>query len=274
VLFRRMWQPFAVAVLNTEVEVGSAVLLWQMLVESFGAGGAALRPLVPRQGLSESFVDPALSLLSVQAGEVRFGMRLRAIEFQDDAVSALAFDDGAVAVGPQDSVILAVPAPVAVRLVPGISVPAEFRAIVNAHYRVDASEDLPLVLGVIGGTAEWLFRKPGIVSVTVSAADRLIDAAAEALAAELWRDVVRAYGWGDTALPTWRVVKEKRATIAATPAQLRLRPEARTRWGNLILAGDWTATGMPSTIEGAIRSGHTAARLVHELAQPSASGKG
>jgi squalene-associated FAD-dependent desaturase len=273
-LFCCMWQPFAVAVLNTEVEAGSAALLWQMLVESFGAGGAALRPLVPCQGLSESFVDPALSLLSVQAGEVRFGVRLRGLDLQGEAVSALLFDDGQIAVGPQDSVILAVPAPVAGRIVPGVTVPTEFRAIVNAHYRVDASEDLPLVLGLIGGTAEWIFRKPGIVSVTVSAADRLLDRPAEALAAELWRDVARAYRWRDAAPPTWRIVKEKRATFAATPAQLRLRPEARTRWRNLVLAGDWTRTGMPSTIEGAVRSGHTAARLVHDLPQPGASGKG
>jgi squalene-associated FAD-dependent desaturase len=263
-LFRRMWQPFAVAVLNTEVEAGSAALLWQMLVESFGAGGAALCPLVPRQGLSESFVDPALSLLSVQAGDVRFGMRLRHLERQGDVVTALAFDEGPVAVGPQDSVILAVPSWVAGRLLPEITVPDEFRAIVNAHYRIDAGEEVPLLLGLVGATAEWIFRKPGIVSVTVSAADRLIDEPSEALAATLWRDVTRAYRWNDAAPPTWRIVKEKRATIAATPEQLHRRPDSRTVWRNLLLAGDWTATGMPSTIEGAIRSGHRAARLIHE----------
>jgi uncharacterized protein with NAD-binding domain and iron-sulfur cluster len=63
-------------------------------------------------------------------------------------------------------------------------------------------------------------------------------------------------------LPAWQIIKEKRATFAATPAQDALRPAAETRWRNLRLAGDWTQTGLPATIEGAIRSGVTAARVV------------
>ena len=63
-------------------------------------------------------------------------------------------------------------------------------------------------------------------------------------------------------IPPWRVVKEKRATFAATPAQDRLRPPARTPIGNLALAGDWIATGLPATIEGAIRSGRAAAEVI------------
>jgi uncharacterized protein with NAD-binding domain and iron-sulfur cluster len=62
-------------------------------------------------------------------------------------------------------------------------------------------------------------------------------------------------------LPAWQIVKEKRATFAATPQQDARRPGARTASRNLFLAGDWTATGLPATLEGAIRSGDTAARL-------------
>ena len=62
------------------------------------------------------------------------------------------------------------------------------------------------------------------------------------------------------AMPPVRIVKEKRATFAQVPAALPLRPPAGTRLGNLFLAGDWTATGLPATIEGAVRSGVTAAR--------------
>jgi predicted NAD/FAD-dependent oxidoreductase len=70
---------------------------------------------------------------------------------------------------------------------------------------------------------------------------------------------MRAYDLRDQTLPPWQIVKERRATFAATPAQLRQRPPAATRWGNLVLSGDWTATGLPATIEGAIRSGFAAA---------------
>ena len=261
VLFRRLWQPFAVAALNTEIETASAALLWRVMRESFGAGGAALRPLVPHDGLTESFIDPALAFLARHGASIRFGSRLRAVTLDGERVAGLVFDDGPVALGAEDRIILAVPAPVASRLVPDIAAPSAFRAIVNAHYRFAAPPGKPLFIGLIGGTAEWVFRKSGILSVTVSAADRLVDVSAEALAALLWRDVARAYDLGNAALPPWRIVKEKRATFAATPAELRRRPAAQTRWRNLFLAGDWTATGLPATIEGAIRSGETAGRL-------------
>jgi len=62
-------------------------------------------------------------------------------------------------------------------------------------------------------------------------------------------------------MPPWQVVRERRATFATLCEQERLRPKARTSWRNLFLAGDWTDTGLPPTIEGAVRSGMRAARL-------------
>ncbi len=113
---------------------------------------------------------------------------------------------------------------------------------------------------MLGGPAEWVFSFPDCVSVTVSGADRLVDMGGEALAELLWRDVAAVHGL-PTALPPWQIVNEKRATFAATPAQVAKRAKPVTRWVNLLLADDWTDTGLPATIEGAIRSGHRAAEL-------------
>ena len=115
------------------------------------------------------------------------------------------------------------------------------------------------ILGVIGGTVEWLFAFENRLSVTISGADRLIDSAiARIWPATLWREVAALTGLG-ASLPAWQIVKERRATFAALPAEEARRPGAETRWPNLRLAGDWTATGLPATIEGAIRSGNRAA---------------
>ncbi len=98
------------------------------------------------------------------------------------------------------------------------------------------------------------------VSVTVSGADQLVDLDRESLARRLWRDVAAVHGMSEE-LPPWQIVKEKRATFAANPEQDARRPNAATSFDNLVLAGDWTQTGLPATIEGAIRSGHKAAQL-------------
>jgi len=87
----------------------------------------------------------------------------------------------------------------------------------------------------------------------------------EELAQAIWNDVCKAGGVsGDVPppLPPWQIVRERRATFAATPAQNALRPGPVTALKNLFLAGDWTATGLPATIEGSVRSGDRAADLV------------
>jgi uncharacterized protein with NAD-binding domain and iron-sulfur cluster len=81
------------------------------------------------------------------------------------------------------------------------------------------------------------------------------------LAKTIWEEVAIVTGL-PAALPPWQIVRERRATFAATPAQDAKRPGARTRWNNLVLAGDWTDTGLPATIEGSIRSGHRAAEII------------
>jgi len=241
------------------LDQASAALLASVLRESFGAGGDACLPLVPKAGLSESLVDPALAFLKARGAEIRFNARLRAIDFKGARVAALDFDSGEIAVAQGESLVLAVTAPVASRLLPEISAPDAYHAIVNAHFRIRAPSTSPFFVGLIGGTAEWVFRKREVLSVTVSAADRLLDTPVSTLAEILWRDVAAAYELGSGPVPPVQIVKERRATFAATPAQLALRPGSVTRWDNLVLAGDWTDTGLPATIEGAIRSGFSAA---------------
>jgi hypothetical protein len=159
-------------------------------------------------------------------------------------------------------VILAVPAPIAARLVPALTVPDLYSPIVNAHFRCDPPDGSPFFVGVIGGSAEWIFRKRGVLSVTVSAADPIVDRTPAELRDIFWRDVALAYRLPASPVPPARIVKERRATFLASPAQLQRRPGQITGWSNLLLAGDYVDTGLPATIEGAIRSGFAAARLV------------
>jgi squalene-associated FAD-dependent desaturase len=259
-LHHRLIGPFLLAALNTDPAEGSAELAAAVVRETLAAGGRACRPMIARAGLSKAFVAPAIAFVEQRGGAVSFGRRLRGLSFEGDTVAALDFGETRVVPAAGDSVVLAVPPLAAAALVPGLRTPTEHRAIVNAHYKVDPPAGLPPMTGVVNGLAEWIFAFPGRLSVTISGADRLLDTPREELAERVWSDVARVAGLA-IPMPGWQIVRETRATFAATPAQNALRPGARTPWRNLFLAGDWTDTGLPATIEGAIRSGAAAARL-------------
>ena len=259
-LYERLWGPVLLSALNTEPREASAALAGAVLRETLALGGAACRPLVAKHGLGAAFIEPALRYLETKGTNVRFGARLRALEFSDDRVERLAFVDETIALGPDDRLVLAVPPWSAEELVPGLVAPNDFRGIVNAHFKIAPPTGQPLLLGMIGSLGEWLFAFDDRLSVTISGADRLMDEPRESLAERIWAEVAEATGLG-AAPPPWQIVKEKRATFAATPRQEARRPGAVTGWRNLYLAGDWTATGLPATIEGAIRSGDKAAEL-------------
>ena len=260
-LYERLWQPVLLAALNTEPREASARLAAQILRETLGAGGQACRPVVATGGLSAAFIDPALDYLSERGGTVRFGRSLREIRFADGAATALAFSGETVELAPEDGVVLAVPPNIARTLVPELTTPQKFHAIVNGHFRIAPPPGQPLILGIVNGLTEWLFAYPDRLSVTISGADRLLEEPRETLTEAIWREVAALTGLAPD-LPRWQIVRERRATFSATPEEDAKRPQARTRYRNLALAGDWTSTGLPATIEGSIRSGRTAARLL------------
>jgi squalene-associated FAD-dependent desaturase len=261
-LWRLFVEPVLLAALNTPVREASATLAGAIIRETLGRGGRACHPRVAQPTLAAAFVDPAVAFVEREAGALHLGRRLRAIGFGEGRVTSLAFADGEEAVAPGEAVILAVPPWVAAELVPGLVVPEAHHAIANAHFRIAPPPGTEPILGVVGATAHWIFAFPDRISVTISAADALRDEDRSALARRIWGDVAEALGL-PRRLPPWQIVREQRATFAATPAQERRRPPAATGWRNLFLAGDWTRTGLPATIEGAIRSGETAAKLAH-----------
>lgn len=260
VLWERLLHPFFVGALNTEPADASAALAAALVRETFAKGGNAYRCRIAHPTLAAAFVDPALAFLASHGAATRLGQRVRTIDFRNGAVAGLAVAETGIPVAAADTVVLAVPPWAAQELVPGLEAPDDFRAIVNAHFKRPGPKDAPLMLGVVGGTAQWIFCFADRISVTVSNADVLVNEDRELLARRIWDDVTRALALAEP-LPAWQIVKEKRATFAATPQQAARRPAARTQWPNLLLAGDWTDTHLPATIEGAVRSGHAAAEL-------------
>ncbi len=285
----RFWDPLVWAVMNTVPEQASAQVLARVLRETFAKGERACRPLVAREGLGPAFVDPAVAWLERQGAAIRFRALVGELEHQDGRVSGLVLKGQRVAVAETERVILAVPPAAAARLLPGLVVPEGEDSILNAHFRLPHPPPVPFegpLLGVVRATTHWIFVRDDVISLTVSAANSLgVDAAQgeAALLSHLWQEVRQALALPpDTPQPPARLLVERRATFHQSPDQVARRPsqalgaalsQPQTRAlgsappgpslpsspSNLALAGDWTDTGLPATIEGSLRSGYRAA---------------
>ncbi len=265
-VWRGFVEPLTLAVLNAPPERASARLLWRVLRETFLRGGRRCRPMFAPRGLGAAFVAPALAALARRGAAPRFAAPLRAVEAEDGRAAVLRFAGADVALGPRDRVVLALPPARLRAAAPPLDPPGEGGAILNAHFVLaeGAAASVPPLVGVLGAETQWVFRRGDVLSVTISAAETggLLAAPEDAVAATLWAETRRAAGLPDGTAPVAsRVIREKRATFDQSPAGAAKRLKPRTELANLFLAGDHVDTGLPATIEGAIRSGETAATL-------------
>ncbi|MEM9140601.1 MAG: hydroxysqualene dehydroxylase HpnE [Pseudomonadota bacterium] len=265
-LWSRFWEPMTLAVLNTTPEQGEARLLWRAMAETFAKGGEQCRPMLAKNGLGRALVDPAVALLERRGIPIAFGHALKGVTNEAERVTMLHFANGrAEPVGPDERVVLALPPTRLKAALPWVDVPRDDASILNAHFVVNDPAELqgrPPIIGLVNATTHWAFIKGDVVSLTVSAADKLgvMDKAPDDLMPDLWAETAQALSL-KKGYKAARINKERRATIDQSPQEAAKRPNARTPLANLVLAGDATQTGLPATIEGAIRSGETAARL-------------
>lgn len=260
----RFWEPMSLAVMNLPPALASARLMRATVLEAW-RDGRLCRPMFAPRGLGAALVDPALAALRRAGADVRFGAQVRGLRVEGGRVAGLAVAGAEIPLGPRDAVVLAVPPARLNALWPDARAPEDASSILNAHFRLAAPVAGPPLLGVTGARTQWIFVKGEVVSLTISAAGFVegTDAEEEALLAALWAETRAALGLPESLRPlAARLVHERRATFLQTPANVRRRARPLTALPNLVLAGDHIDTGLPATIEGAARSGETAARLL------------
>ncbi|MEM9811023.1 MAG: hydroxysqualene dehydroxylase HpnE [Pseudomonadota bacterium] len=263
----RFWEPMSLAVMNLPPERASAKLMRATALEAWRDGRLA-RPMFAPQGLGAALIDPALQTLEAQGAPCRYGQLLRTIEREDDRITKLVFARGEpVEVAPGDDVILALPPHRLADILPDIEVPEEASSILNAHFVVGAEnipKTAPRLMATVNAMTQWIFVKGDIVSLTISAAEYVDGAEGQddVILKRLWSETKKALQLApDLTHQAVRLVREKRATFLQTPENTQRRPQQRTRIRNLFLAGDFVDTGLPATIESAVRSGERAARF-------------
>jgi squalene-associated FAD-dependent desaturase len=276
---RGFWEPLVVATCNAAPAEASAALLATVIDQGFFAEREDALPLLPERTLHDALVGPALAAIAERRGEVRTGEGAVRLDGPPGGrITAVRTTKGNEL--PVDAVVLAVPSWDVAGLLPENSARdgiAEQAAWLGASpiVCVEVWFDRPWFehpfAGLIGATVQWVFahppgRVPGAgqrLSLVVSRAGTWIERPNEELIAGALDELRRFFPNARAAREVATlVIRERRATFLGRPGQASRRPTTRTPVPNLVLAGDWTATGLPATIEGAVRSGEAAARAL------------
>ena len=281
-LVRALWEPLCIAALNEPVATASARLFATVIRRSFLGGAADSTILLSRVGLSELFAPEVRNLIGMCGGAVRLQAPVAGLNFDGSALREIKLADGSVL--QPEAVVSALPWHVLRAFLPEESKLAqacrriEDAPIVSLHLWLDRPVlDEPFV-GLLDSPVHWVFSREHIhgpdagagqsghvITAVVSGARDLVDKSAAELEELAVRELRRFLPEAREAQVLHRMVyKARSATFAATPETEPLRPGPNTAWSNFWLAGDWTDTGLPATIEGAVLSGRRAARAVDE----------
>lgn len=267
------WQPVIESALGESIDLVGIAAARKVAVDGFLAHRDAADLIVPTAPLGTLFGERLVRSLQSAGVDVMTGVGATAVERTPEA--------GVVAVCGRaerftcDAAILAVPWKAAARLVPDLVPVGDDRLagspITAVHLWFDRDVvDLPHAV-LVGRVSQWVFRGggaaaeavPGYCQVVISASRGLLADGRDSLVARVVDDLRAVFPAArDAVLREVRVVTDPTAVLSVRPGVDAVRPSAVTAVGNLVLAGDWTATGWPSTMEGAIRSGRLAAAAV------------
>lgn len=261
-VIRLFWQPVIESALGESIDLVGITAARKVVVDGFLAHRDAADLIVPTEPLGRLFGDRLIRWLEGAGVVVESGMTVTEIE-------RAAVRCGTESI-PCDAVVLAVPWKAAARLVPDIVPTGNERLagspITAVHLWFDRDViDVPHAV-LVGRVSQWVFRgehgstTPGHCQVVISASRGLMQSGRQAIVDQVVAELREVFPAARNAtLRDAKVVTDPTAVLSVRPGVDAQRPAAVTRVPNLFLAGDWTATGWPSTMEGAIRSGRIAA---------------
>jgi squalene-associated FAD-dependent desaturase len=280
-VIRLFWQPVLESALGESIELVSVAAARKVVVDGFLAHPDAADLAVPTRPLGELFGERLAGWLQGRGVELRTGSPVTAVVRSGGLVTAI---EAGGRQEPCRAAIVALPWRQAARLLPDIVPPGDDRLagspITAVHLWFDRDViDLPHAV-LVGRVSQWVFRpdseadRPGgYCQVVISASRGLFEGDRDALLAAVTAELRETFPAAREArLLDARVVTDPTAVLSVRPGVEAVRPAVVTNLANLFLAGDWTATGWPSTMEGAVRSGRAAAAASGKAAGVAVAG--
>jgi squalene-associated FAD-dependent desaturase len=277
----RFWYPMAIATLNEDPKIASAEMMKKVLTVAFNGGRTSASIGLSRVGLSDLYTGDAVRFVESRAGTVRTSVEVRHLTLDGMRITSCQLKGGDSIEA--DYFVSCVTHEALLRMLPPQLKEGEFAPLAGLESSPIISINLWLdrrvvdhkFVGLLGTNIQWLFNKDLIFStgrsqdhlaIVISAAHKYLGwtkAALVQMAVEELHRLVPASC--DARIIHTRVIKERDATLSHTVASDDLRPAAATSIPNFFLAGDWTRTGLPATIESAVLSGEIATDLISRL---------
>jgi len=265
---KSFWEILAVGALNSKMEEASAKIFVDILKVIFLEGNNASAMIIPKVGLSKAFIEPAVAFIQSYNNELVLSEKL--LEITSDNRKAITVVTDKRVINDFDAIILAVPS-FALRRINRINVIVpEARAdlttssILTLHLWLKQNKLKKPFYAIIDSPLHWVFNHGKYITTVTSSADELINKTKEELFLIVCAELNAYLGINPEDISGYKVIKEKRATFIPNKENLAKRPSSKTEIENVFLAGDWTDTGLPATIEGAIKSGNTAVKEVQK----------
>jgi squalene-associated FAD-dependent desaturase len=270
---RCFWDPLAMSIMNEKPDRASAAPFLRALRTAFLGTSQRASLAFPNVGLSQLYAERAESFILRHGGSIRYRSDVARVSVGDSLASGVRLKDGTEI--PGSAVILTVPPNRVPSIVPGRKEFEPLRSfssspIVSTHLWFRADIMPHDFVGLIGRTTQWIFNRrrlvPGLdtgghVSTVISAAYDTVDLPNDRIVHITMRDLRSVYGESVPDPTHSMVIREKRATVSLTPSTEQLRPPQKTAIPNLLIAGDWTDTGYPATIESAVMSADRCSNL-------------
>lgn len=277
----RFWNVLTYAAMNEGPDAASASLFKAVLKKAFFKSRRGSRLIFPAVPLSRLYVDDAEDYIRRQGGVIEKGCLVTEILIENDAVSGIRLRDGRVLTG--DDYIAAVPYYSLQRLL-SEEIMEKHRScfrrirdlapspILSIHLLFDRSiTDYPFA-AFIDSPIQWFFNKEkiyrdnayrGLFSLVISGAHLHVEWDKERLLEMALTEIGKVFPESSSAkLLYGKIIRERFATFSPRPGIQRHRPDQKTPVKNLFLAGDWTDTGLPATIESAVTSGYRCAEMI------------
>ncbi|MGS0740566.1 hydroxysqualene dehydroxylase HpnE [Glaciimonas sp. GG7] len=274
-LIKLLWEPLCIAALNTPPAQASAQVFLAVLRDSLGARRAASDMLLPRVNLSSLLPDNAAAFIAQHGGSVRLGCNIRQLQANDKRWRLMT--NHAVEEGDFDAVIIATPPDIAANLLADLTDTTllqsfTYEPITTCYLQFAPSVSLPRPFFALiedatkGDWGQFVFDRgqldpthAGLLAVVISASGNAIGNSHAILTNAIAAQLARVFQRPELAHPLWtKIISEKRATFACTPALTR--PANNTGIAGVFLAGDYTIGDYPATLESAVRSGNKAAK--------------